>query len=187
VGIAQLIRGVNVALGQGDCPSPAGNACTCCACDFGGGDIQCGALDTDCAECVFFGGTPASSCSICDSDCGTGNTLCNNNPQHCQLGPPQCQCCACDFGSGDIQCGVGDFNCAECVSAGGTPAEQCTICADSCAVSDTVCTDDPLACQPGASPAPTPTATPAVRSQSLRSHYEPGSAAARMRKHPYQR
>src|SRR5215471_7099582 len=56
VGIAQLIRGVNIALGAMDCPSISANACSCCACDFGGGDIQCGVGDTDCLDCQSLGG-----------------------------------------------------------------------------------------------------------------------------------
>lgn len=47
---------------------PASWACACCACDFGGGDVECGNFDPDCGICIVVGGTPAASCSICDKD-----------------------------------------------------------------------------------------------------------------------
>lgn len=52
------------------------SACGCCACDFGGGDIECGEGDTDCGVCINIGGVPAMDCSACTTpQCGS-NTFC---------------------------------------------------------------------------------------------------------------
>jgi hypothetical protein len=44
-------------------------ACDCCACDLTSvpqfGDIECGAPDPDCVECIRLGGVPATDCSAC--------------------------------------------------------------------------------------------------------------------------
>ncbi len=84
VTIAQLIGAVNIALGQAACPSAPATACTCCACAFRDGNVQCGAPDPGCALCVSLGGNPAADCSICGNECSAGQTLCANNPQQCQ-------------------------------------------------------------------------------------------------------
>jgi hypothetical protein len=71
---------VDVASFEIDVPS----LCACCACDFGGGDIECGPSDTNCAECINLGGVPAQDCSICgDVQQCNGQTLCNDNPGGC--------------------------------------------------------------------------------------------------------
>jgi len=175
VGIAQLIRGVNIALGSMDCPAISRNACSCCACDFGGGDIECGAGDTDCLDCQVLGGAPAPDCSICGDTCSSGETLCNNNPQHCQVAT-HCACCACDFGGGDIECGNGDVDCAECIALGAAPAAECTICSGACTLAQTACTNDPGACKL----TPTPQARTAGAGSGSRY-----SAATRAQKGPY--
>ena len=57
------------------------SACDCCACDLTSvpqfGDIECGAPDRDCVECVNLGGVPAMDCSVCTgvSQC-VKNTFC---------------------------------------------------------------------------------------------------------------
>lgn len=63
---------------------PVVAACNCCACDFGGGGIECGQGDTNCVECIELGGVPASDCSVCaeSSECA-GETLCAGDPQQC--------------------------------------------------------------------------------------------------------
>jgi hypothetical protein len=175
VGIAQLIRGVNIALGQSDCPSIAETACSCCACDFGAGDVECGTGDTDCVDCQLLGGAPAADCSVCSGSCSGAETLCNDNPQHCHVAP-HCQCCACDFGAGDLECGAGDIDCSECTQLGGTPAAECAVCGEACTVAQTLCLNDPGACKLS-QPAP-------ARS---RPHYSPPSAATRAHKRVYGR
>lgn len=64
-------------------PRPA-RACGCCACDFGGGDVECGDGDTDCGLCIVLGGVPAPTCDACgrDSSCDS-QTLCASDPQEC--------------------------------------------------------------------------------------------------------
>jgi hypothetical protein len=59
-------------------------ACDCCACDFGGGDIECGPGDADCDECYYEGGGPAPDCSVCEGvDACAGDTLCDDDDQEC--------------------------------------------------------------------------------------------------------
>ena len=62
----------------------ASSACFCCACDFGGGNIQCGNGDADCGLCIALGGTPAPTCDVCssDSECD-GETRCAGDPDMC--------------------------------------------------------------------------------------------------------
>ena len=146
VGIAQLIRAVNIALGQAACPSGPTGPCTCCACDFGEGDVQCGGADIDCVECVSSGGIPAADCSVCNGVCDAGQTLCEGNPQGCQMTEP-CTCCACDFGDGDIECGDGDASCGECLDLGGSIAADCSVCSDVCDAGQTLCLDSPQECR----------------------------------------
>ncbi len=64
-------------------PRPSA-ACSCCACDFGGGGIQCGVGDADCGLCIVLGGTPAATCDICSaaSECD-GDTRCAGDPDMC--------------------------------------------------------------------------------------------------------
>jgi hypothetical protein len=148
VGVAQLIRGVNILLGQSECPSSPNSPCGCCACDLGGGDVECGTGDVDCLECMSVGGVPASSCSICGSQCSSAETLCMDNPQHCQMGlRAPCACCACDFGGGDVECGAGDTDCAECISLGGALAADCSICGSECNARLTLCANNPQDCK----------------------------------------
>jgi len=70
-------------------------ACVCCACDFGGGAIQCGVNDTDCGNCIFEGGVPAPNCDACatDAECDGGEALCAGDPDMCVTGPTGA-CCA---------------------------------------------------------------------------------------------
>jgi len=59
-------------------------ACSCCACDFGGSDIVCGAGDADCGLCIALGGTPAAACDVCSSESQCdGQTRCVGDPDMC--------------------------------------------------------------------------------------------------------
>jgi hypothetical protein len=62
-------------------PGPVA-ACDCCACDRGGGDIECYA-DPDCAFCQTHGATVAANCSACDVAACNGTTYCDDDPQQC--------------------------------------------------------------------------------------------------------
>jgi hypothetical protein len=65
-------------------PQPA-VACDCCACDLGGGDIECGPGDVDCEDCIFDAdGEPAADCSVCDGFAAcAGDTYCDDDTQGC--------------------------------------------------------------------------------------------------------
>jgi hypothetical protein len=111
VGIALL---VSAALHAG--APRASWACACCACDFGGGDVECGDFDADCGICIVIGGMPAASCSICDGDeacsggpvcTAGGQTLCSGDPNECSTGITGA-CCPGFFG----------VNCFELTAAG---------------------------------------------------------------------
>jgi hypothetical protein len=121
-----IVLFVTVAVLRIAAPAPAAGQ-QCCACDLtavpGFGDIECGSPDANCVDCIGLGGHPAASCSICDSvpSC-IGNTDCGGGPS------PQNLCCACDFGNGNVECGTGDVNCAECITLGGQPAASCSVC-----------------------------------------------------------
>jgi LPXTG-motif cell wall-anchored protein len=58
-----------------------------------------------------------------------------------------CGCCACDLtnvpGFGDVECGVGDSDCVECLNIGGVPAMNCSVCASptGACVNNTFCVD----------------------------------------------
>jgi hypothetical protein len=69
-------------------------ACTCCACDEGG-NIRCRINDTDCGDCIVFGGVPAATCDTCanDPECTGGQTFCEDDPQMCLTGATGA-CCA---------------------------------------------------------------------------------------------
>ena len=67
------------------------SACSCCACDFGHGIIECGVgvdVTEDCGGCIKAGGVPAPDCSVCSkaSRCA-GQTLCAGDPQMCVVPP----------------------------------------------------------------------------------------------------
>jgi hypothetical protein len=182
VGIAELVRAVNIALGQTGCPASP-SPCVCCACDFGGGDVECGDGDTDCAECMNLGGAPAPECSICGTACSAGQTLCMDNPQHCQMAPsPTCNCCACDFGGGDIECGRGDVDCAECENLGGAPAAVCSICDSACSAGQTLCMNNPQQCRTSSG-----SRAEEVPRQSKVTHYSRVPSASRPRQSAYSR
>ena len=76
-------------------------ACACCACDFGGNDVQCGEGDADCGACIVLGGVPAPTCDACadHSDC-TDQTLCAGDQQMCSLDVTGGCCVDTTFGSG---------------------------------------------------------------------------------------
>ena len=81
-----------------------------------------------------------------------------------------CDCCACDFGEGDIECGDWDVDCVECIEEDGWPADDCSVCdgVDACA-GDTLCDDDTQECfgAPTRTPTVTPTGTPTNTPASL--------------------
>lgn len=139
--IDELIAVVRLAL-YGCPPAP----CACCACDFGGGDVECGVGDLNCDVCISLGGSAAADCSVCSGQCGGGETLCINNPQHCVPPTPSCTCCACDFGNGDVECGT-DTDCVECVALGGSPAADCSACGGLCSAGESLCMDNPQQCR----------------------------------------
>lgn len=101
-------------------------ACTCCACDFGGGDVDCGISDTDCGECILLGGVPAPNCDACGSDpeCMGGQTLCNGDPQMCESAAPTGGCC------GRESCVV--LTAVACAAADGVYRGDGTDCTEPC-------------------------------------------------------
>lgn len=68
--------------------APGTPLCNCCACDFGGGDVECGRGDVNCDTCVVLGGAPAADCSVCGTGCSAGATLCMGNPRDCSSATP---------------------------------------------------------------------------------------------------
>lgn len=100
-------------------------ACTCCACDEGG-EVRCRINDTDCGDCIVFGGVPAAMCGACDTDpecTGGGQTFCEGDPQMCLTGATGA-CCARDF------CGI--VTAAGCASADGFYRGDGTDCTEPC-------------------------------------------------------
>lgn len=138
--------------------------CACCACDFGGGDVECGSGDVDCLECEDLGGVPAADCSVCAGEEGcAGDTLCDGDPNECDAGPSAtgCGCCACDFGDDGAECGSEDPDCRRCIALGGQPAADCSACADAIGCeNNTLCGANPQCQAPTQTPTETPTATP---------------------------
>lgn len=160
--IVLLVAGPARDARAGDLPPTVG--CTCCACDFGDGSVECGTSDAGCAECVDLGGVPAEDCSVCAQQDGcAGDTLCDGDPNECGGPPPPeagCGCCACDFGDGDVECGPGDTNCEECIDQGGQPAADCSVCGDySFCENNTLCGANPQCEGPTQTPTETPPAT----------------------------
>jgi hypothetical protein len=100
-------------------------ACVCCACDFGGGDIECGVRDTDCAECILKGGVPAPTCDACatDVECENGQALCAGDPGMCLSGATGA-CCS------RGECAI--VTAAGCAAADGVYRGDGTDCTEPC-------------------------------------------------------
>jgi hypothetical protein len=99
-------------------------ACTCCACDEGG-EIRCDPDDTDCGDCIVFGGVPAAMCGACDLEPGCGGqTFCAGDPQMCLTGATGACCGA------QGNCGI--VTAAGCAAAGGTYRGDGTDCSEPC-------------------------------------------------------
>jgi hypothetical protein len=123
-------------------------ACGCCACDLGGGDVECGDFDPDCGICIVIGGHPAADCSACTNEpvCDD-QTLCSGDPDQCSTGVTGACCVTEPAGGARADAAYAgrssaaqapacfELTAVGCASTGGTYHGDGSTCADtSCAV-----------------------------------------------------